>query len=136
MTPQALADLHGLAFQQGRGWSADEFQGLLASPHCFLVTGSHSFALGRVVAGEAELLTIATHPDHQKRGLGAKCLAAYEAKAGAFGAVRSFLEVASDNDAAIALYRKAAYQECGRRAGYYQRNNGDKVDAIVMARDL
>ncbi len=30
-----------------------------------------------------------------------------------------FLEVADDNPAAVALYRKAAFADVGRRAGYY-----------------
>lgn len=136
MTAQDLADLHQHAFHLGRGWSASEFASLLTSPYIFLISRQHSFALGRAVAGEAELLTIATLPEHQRKGLGGKCLIAYEVKAKSLGANRSFLEVAADNAGAIQLYQTAGYQECGRRKGYYRRDDGSRLDAVMMARDI
>lgn len=136
MTPEALADLHARAFQDSRGWSAGEFSDLLDSPHCFLATVDHGFALGRVIAGESELLTIAVDPDFQRNGLGVACLETYEAMAIERGAETSFLEVADDNSAAKALYMRAGYRETGRRRGYYARLSGTAVDALIMAKEL
>jgi ribosomal-protein-alanine N-acetyltransferase len=136
MTPDALATLHARAFQDSRGWSAEEFEDLLESPFCFLATVDQGFALGREIEGESELLTIAVDPDCRRQGLGASCLAAYEATAKSRGAVTSFLEVADDNAPAKALYLRAGYQETGRRRGYYARKPGNAVDALTMAKEL
>lgn len=133
MTPEELASLHARAFAgQGRAWSAAEFTELLSSGPVFAVDGGQGFALGRVVAGEAELLTIATAPEARRQGIGARTLCTFEQEAMSGGAVRIFLEVAQDNRAAIALYLGAGYVEVARRAGYYRRPDGTRTDAIVM----
>ncbi len=136
MTPEALAVLHARAFAKSRGWNAEEFRELLATPHCFLATVEHGFALGRVIAGEAELLTIAIDPGHRQQGLGAQCLATYEAAAMEHGAHTSFLEVAEDNTPAKALYLAFGYSETGRRRGYYARKTGLAADALIMTKEL
>lgn len=136
MTPDALATLHAAAFTQSRPWSTAEFTDLLASPFCFLTEDSQSFALGRAIADEAELLTIATHPDARRQGLARARLSEFEAKACARGAISAFLEVAADNPAAIALYMSQGYVETARRAGYYPRPNATAVDALILRKIL
>jgi len=136
LTPAAMAALHGRAFLgQSRGWSETEFAELLDSPHVFVIGDARAFALGRVIADEAELLTIATDPDCLRQGLGRACLAAYETQAVARRARISFLEVAADNAAARALYEKTGYREASRRAEYYRRDT-DAVDALILRRCL
>ncbi len=49
---------------------------------------------------------------------------------------RLFLEVASDNDAAVALYKGLGFAAAGRRKGYYQRPGGKSADALILALDL
>ncbi|MCZ7594452.1 MAG: GNAT family N-acetyltransferase [Hyphomicrobium sp.] len=49
---------------------------------------------------------------------------------------RLFLEVASDNDPAIALYKSLGFKTAGRRKAYYQRGAGESVDAIILALTL
>ncbi|MFX8246689.1 hypothetical protein ABTL56_19205, partial [Acinetobacter baumannii] len=56
--------------------------------------------------------------------------------AGDAGAEGLFLEVAADNEPAIALYRSAAFVPVGRRAGYYRRPGGAAMDALVLRRAL
>lgn len=136
MTPEALARLHARAFTHPRPWSAREFAQLLDSPHVFVVAQSHAFALGRVIAGEAELLTIATDPDRRRQGLGAATLAGFHETAAARGATTAFLEVAADNTAARALYGSAGYDQTGLRAGYYKRTDGTAIDALILSRAL
>lgn len=136
MTPEALAVLHGLCFAHPRPWSAGEFTALLGAPGVFLCAGEKSFALGRVVAGEAELLTLAVHPDAQRAGLGRARLAAFEAEARTRGAEKAFLEVAADNAPALALYRSAGYGQTGARRGYYTTAAGQPVDALVLVKTL
>jgi ribosomal-protein-alanine N-acetyltransferase len=137
MTPDEMAACHVRAFAgQGRGWSVSEFAGLLDSPRVFAVGDARAFALGRVIADEAELLTLACDPAHRRKGLGRACLAGFEAEARARGAVTAFLEVAADNEAARGLYGAAGYAEITRRVGYYAHAEATSVDAIVMRKAL
>lgn len=64
-----MAATHAAAFTQSRPWTTGEFAELLSSPLSLVVGDERCFALFRVIADEAELLTIATHPDHQRQGL-------------------------------------------------------------------
>jgi len=136
MTPETLAALHARAFTAQRPWSAAEFASLLDSPLTFVVSDPHAFAVGRVIADEAELLTLATDPAQQRQGLGRKILGNYETAAKSRGATRSFLEVATDNQAAIQLYTSAGYAIDGQRPGYYKTPDGRSVDAVLMSRAL
>ncbi|MCG6904514.1 MAG: GNAT family N-acetyltransferase [Rhodobacter sp.] len=136
MTPAALAELHAQCFRVPAPFTARAFSAFLASPHCFLCTLPHGFALGRAVAGEAELLTLAVHPDHRRAGTGRALLDGFEATARARDAQMAFLEVSAENAGAIALYAAAGYAESGRRAGYYRDSDGSKCDAILMERSL
>jgi len=133
MTPEALAAIHARAFAgQGRAWSAAEFADLLAGPGAFVAGEAHAFALGRVVAGEAELLTIATDPVCRRAGHARACLGAFENAARARWAETIFLEVAEDNAAALGLYAGAGFAQIARRKGYYVGGR----DAIVMRKAL
>lgn len=137
LSPADLAALHKASFTTPRPWSETEFAGLLSMAGVFLICGDGpSFALGRVMVGEAELLTLAVHPNAQGRGLGREALVAYEAGAGARGGETSFLEVASTNTTAIALYLSHGYSESGRRRAYYSAPNGAKIDALVFSKPL
>jgi len=44
------------------------------------------------------------------------------------------LEVAIDNEPAIALYMEFGFQPVGRRPGYYAGAGGGRVDALILAR--
>lgn len=134
--PQHLAQTHTAAFTRSRPWSAQEFTDLLADPFTRCEGDATCFALYRVIADEAELLTIATHPDHQQRGLARRIMSRWHDRAASAGAKRAFLEVAHDNSAAIALYSCCGYTLCGRRRGYYPRAAGADADALVMERTL
>lgn len=136
MTPQDCAATHKAAFTQSRPWSAEEFTALLDSPLVFAAGDACCFALVRVVADEAELLTIATRPSHQRQGLAQACMAIWQATARQRGAAEVFLEVASDNAPAQALYRANGFAECGRRTGYYPRQDAAAADAILMRKAL
>ncbi len=134
MTPEALADLHRAAFVTDRAWSADEFRALLDSPHCHLSTARRGFAIWRAIAGEAELLTIATHPHHQRQGI-ARALMGEWMQAASTHADTAFLEVAEDNAPAIALYAAHHFDTVARRPRYYVRPT-TPVDALVMRAPL
>lgn len=132
-----MAAIHARAFAgQGRAWTAAEFAGLAQSPHVFAVGDAEAFALGRVAADEAELLTLATDPNHRRQGRARACLAAFEAEARARGACAAILEVAADNAAALALYRPAGYVQTACRKRYYPRGHGHAADALILRKSL
>lgn len=137
VTPEALAALHARAFTTPRPWSAEEFSGWLVDPLAFLLLeGDAGFLLGRAVAGEAELLTVAVAPEARGRGLGQRLVSRFLYQARLRGAEVAFLEVAEDNAPARAVYSKAGFTESGRRRGYYRSPGGHPVDALVMRRVL
>ena len=51
-----MARVHAASFTQPRPWSEAEFASVLADPLVLAVTESSGFLLGRVVAGEGEIL--------------------------------------------------------------------------------
>lgn len=142
-TAEALARLHAASFTQPRPWSVAEFTTLLAAPCTLLalradrttdgagIATAGGFALARVLADEAELLTIAVLPPLRGHGLGAALLAEVMEAVEARGATALFLEVARDNDIARRLYSTAGFREVGCRPGYYA-----GTDALVLKADL
>lgn len=150
MTAKALARLHALAMGIPAPWSEHDFTDLLAMKSTFLclhpssgqkyprdraVQTLYAFALGRVIGDEAELLTLAVHPDQRRQGLARACLNKFETKAKSKGATRAFLEVANTNAGARTLYGTAGWTEDGIRTNYYRTANG-QTDAILMSKTL
>lgn len=135
-SPEALADLHNLCFSAPRPWAADEFAALLDQSNVVLAEHEHGFALARIAADEAELLTIAVHPDQRRKGLGRLLLTEVEQRAADHGAVTMFLDVAEDNIPALALYALAGYAKAGTRPRYYAKPDGQNIGAVVMRREL
>lgn len=136
MDATALARLHAACFTMPRPWSAAEFSELIESRFVFLETVPGGFVLGRVIADEAELLTVAVDPATRRQGLGAQLLTAFATRAAERGAVTAFLEVAADNAAARALYARGGWQESGHRRGYYHTPEGRSVDALILTLPL
>lgn len=133
---EALAVLHAACFTVPRPWGAAEFAQLLARADTFVLHEPAGILLGRALADEAELLTLAVAPDLRRSGTGARLVRRFLAEAAARGADTAFLEVAEDNAAARALYDKAGFAAAGRRRGYYAHPDGRKVDALVMTRAI
>lgn len=133
MSADGLADLHLRCFgTHPRPWSAAEIEDLLASPLNFLLTAPHGFLIGRTIADEAELLTLAVAPDARRQGVASGLLGEFRATSQTRGAVEAFLEVASDNAAAQALYLADGWAQVGQRRNYY----APGIDAILMRRVL
>ena len=134
MTPDAMATLHAACFATPRPWSAGEITGILASPLCFLLTEPAGFLIGRVVAGEAELLTLAVDPKARQRGTGGRLVDAFIAMVQARGAESAHLEVSAANLPAQSLYARKGFIQKGRRAGYYHTPDGKRLDALLLVR--
>jgi len=136
MTPGDLAALHAACFTTPRPWTGAEFTDLLAAPACFLLAGPRGFLLGRVIADEAELLTLAVDPQARRAGLGRALVTRFAAAAQARGARSAFLEVSEANAPARALYAACGWQAAGRRRGYYHPPAGPPEDALILTLDL
>jgi ribosomal-protein-alanine N-acetyltransferase len=137
MTPAALAALHARCFTSPPPWGEPAFAAFMQDPLVFLLTeGDAAFLLGRAVAGEAELLTLAVAPESRRLGLGRKLVARFLYQARLRGAETAFLEVAADNAGAQALYAASGFAESGRRRDYYARPDGGRIAAVLMQRAL
>lgn len=136
MTPDKLAELHALGFQTPRPWTASEFQTFLEMPEVFLIGDEKCFLLARMVADEAEILTLLSHPEHRRKGLAVDRLGKLETQTRTKGCNQIFLEVAASNTAARALYTSQGYTESGTRSDYYREPNGTKIDALVLSKVL
>jgi ribosomal-protein-alanine N-acetyltransferase len=94
------------------------------------------FVLGRIAADEAEIITIGVAPEWQKRGIGRRMVEGLVRAARRAEVKRVYLEVATDNLAAGALYTSMGFRPAGGRKGYYKRADGPNVDAIILTLDL
>lgn len=138
-----LAALHNrcVAESGGESWDASAIGALLTTPGVFAylaVTDDETpvgLLIGRSGGGESEILTMGILPANRRQGRGLILINAAMAHAADNGADRMFLEVADDNGAAKALYRRGGFRRVGRRAGYYPHPAGP-VDAILMRRDF
>lgn len=127
-----MALLHDRAFA-ARGWSTDAIGLQLGLPGAFgWIAPAGAMILARVIADEAEVLTLAVDPAVQRHGLGRALLEQALATARQRGAAAMFLEVASGNEPGCALYAAAGFVTVGCRRGYYP----DGSDALVLRRSL
>lgn len=136
---RALSAIHAASFAPA--WSAAELAALLDHPGAVAVVAMDNeapcaFAMARVAADQAEVLTIVTEAAARRHGRARALLAALEREAALLGAGTMFLEVAADNDAARRLYDASGYVEAGRRKGYYPRSGNGAVDALVLRKQL
>ena len=99
---------------------------------------SHDPAAGRpqTVAGEADILTIATDPALKRTGIATQLLTGLMSRLGERGIGRITLDVAEDNTAARRLYEGLGFTEDSRRPRYYTTGRDIPAAAILMSRDL
>lgn len=134
----ALAAVHAEGFDPP--WSVQEISDVLTWPGVFgLLAGDAAddgMILVRVVADDAEVLTLAVAHHARRKGVARALLAESARLAVLAGADAMFLEVAVDNDPAIALYAAAGFASAGRRKDYYDRGAQGTVDALALRLDL
>lgn len=82
---------------------------------------------------DAELMTVGVGTAWQNQGIARRLLDRLLADATADGARRMLLEVRTDNEPALAVYRRRGFERIGLRRRYYQPDN---KDAYVMAVQL
>jgi ribosomal-protein-alanine N-acetyltransferase len=134
-----LAELHGASF--ARGWGEGEFETMLSERNTLvhrLQLGRRTigFAVSRIGADEAEILSIAVDRVHRGRGLSRSLLMTHLGHLAGRGVRTIFLEVEENNQPARRLYDKSGFVVVGRREGYYKQPNGEHLNALLMRRDL
>jgi [ribosomal protein S18]-alanine N-acetyltransferase len=134
-----LAQLHGASFH--RGWGESEFESMLGESNTLvhrlrLGRKTVGFAVSRMGADEAEILTIAIDPRYRGHGLSRNLLLTHLGYLAARGVRTIFLEVEENNRPALSLYKRAGFAVVGRRERYYQEPGGEQLNALLMRRDL
>lgn len=86
----------------------------------------------RAVGDEAEIFRVGVPLAYRGRGIARALLTTALDTAGERRCTRMFLEVESDNQAALALYRSCGFATLSQRRNYY----GSGRDALVMSRDV
>lgn len=130
--PEVLA-LEQRAFDDP--WTQAHFEGELKNPHSTidLLRAPDGALLGYVaywiIVDEAQLLDVAVHPDHRRRGLGRQLVTRLVEQAQRADCALVVLEVRRSNTPAVQLYESLGFRAVSIRKGYY-RSNGE--DAIVM----
>ena len=134
-----LAQLHGASFH--RGWGEGEFEVMLSERNTFvhrLRQGRRviGFAVSRMAADEAEILSVAIDAAERGRGLSRDLLMTHLGHLAGRGVRTVFLEVEENNRPARRLYEWAGFGVVGRRERYYQQPGGEQLNALLMRRDL
>ena len=134
-----MAQLHAASFH--RGWGDGEFESMIAERNTLvhrLRLGRKiiGFAVSRIGADEAEILSIAIDADKRGRGLSRNLLLTHLGHLAGRGVRRIFLEVEENNAPARRLYERCGFAIVGRRERYYQQPSGEQLNALLMRRDL
>jgi [ribosomal protein S18]-alanine N-acetyltransferase len=134
-----LAQLHATSFH--RGWGENEFESMLAERNTLvhrlrLGRKMIGFAVSRMGADEAEILSIAIDPNYRGRSLSRDLLLTHLGHLAGRGIRTIFLEVEENNQPARRLYERAGFTVVGRRERYYRQANGEQLNALLMRRDL
>lgn len=134
-----MAAAHAEAFD--KSWREDEFEDLLEGEGIYGFLAEHEggplgLILCRIAGDEVEILTIGVTRAARRRGVAMALMLAGIEEARRAGTAAAFLEVAVDNDAAIALYDLIGFIRSGLRKSYYDRGPAGFTDALVMRLDL
>ncbi|SFN90576.1 ribosomal-protein-alanine N-acetyltransferase [Bradyrhizobium sp. Ghvi] len=134
-----LAQLHGQSF--AHGWGEGEFESMLIESNTLvhrLRLGRKiiGFAVSRIGADEAEILSVAVDPAHRGRGFSRTLLMTHLGHLAGRGVRTIFLEVEENNQPARRLYAGCGFVVVGRRERYYKQASGEQSNALLMRRDL
>ena len=125
-----VMDLERMCFRTR--WTREQFL-LGLERKAFRILGVHergvliAYCAFSVIAGEMEIMNIATHPFHRRKGLGARLMCEVLRQCRLEGVTEGFLEVRSSNAGAIDLYVKFGFIQIGTRKNYYPDNNEDAL---------
>jgi [ribosomal protein S18]-alanine N-acetyltransferase len=139
---RAIAEIHAASFD--RPWGLMDIERMMLEDNVLThvaVGGTEKseaegFILSRMAADEAEVLSIAVHPNRRGEGIGGRLLRTQTSMMPLNRIRMLFLEVEDGNLAALALYRKIGFDEVSRRQAYYRKADGSAATALVMRKAL
>ena len=111
-------------------------QAVLLVVYPILIAVLVGFAVSRMAADEAEILSIAVAASHRGRNLSRDLLLTHLGHLAGRGVRTVFLEVEENNAPARRLYDRAGFAVTGRRERYYRQPGGEQLNALLMRRDL
>lgn len=86
----------------------------------------------QTVLGWTDMMNVAVHPDHRRKGIGELLVTALEKELQKQESTCLTLEVRASNGPAKALYYKLGFLEVGRRKNYYR---NPKEDALILRKE-
>ena len=131
----AVAGLEAICFADP--WSENSVASELTNPlACWLVALEADSVVGYIgsqtVMGETDMMNVAVHPDHRRKGVAVRLIEALIQALKERGSHCLTLEVRVSNAPAIALYGKLGFSEAGRRRNYYR---NPKEDALILRKE-
>lgn len=132
----AIAEIEKLCFSDP--WSENSISGELNSRLSYWLVAMEDGALlgyigSQSVLGESDMMNVAVHPDHRRRGIAQALILQLMQDLKARDNVNLSLEVRASNVPAITLYEKLGFEVAGRRPNYYRH---PKEDALIMKKAL
>ena len=131
----AIAELEKRCFNDP--WSEKSIATELTSKlSCWLVAMEGETLVGYVgsqsVLGESDMMNIAVHPEHRRKGIAEALVTSLVMELTARGNHSLMLEVRPSNTPAITLYEKLGFTQVGRRPNYYR---NPKEDALILRKE-
>jgi ribosomal-protein-alanine N-acetyltransferase len=136
-----VAALHAACFPDD-AWNSSSLATVLAMPGADGRIGYGEngapcgMLLDQCLGPEGEILTLGVAPAWRRCGIARELLQDLVFRARAGGVRRLLLEVAADNEAALALYASFGFARQGIRRHYYRRTQGPAVDAWRLCLSL
>lgn len=131
-----IAQLETLCFSDP--WSENSIASELTSRLSYwLVAVEDGQVLGYIgsqsVLGESDMMNVAVHPDHRRRGIAEMLVTALSHDLKERDNVCLTLEVRASNMPAIGLYEKLGFVQVGLRKNYYR---NPREDALILRKAL
>ena len=130
-----IAELEKLCFNDP--WSENSIASELDNRlSCWLVALDDDKVIGYVgsqtVLGETDMMNIAIHPDHRKRGIATELIERLIQALKERDSHSLMLEVRASNEPAKSLYTKMGFELVGIRKNYYR---NPKEDALILRKE-
>lgn len=131
-----IAELEKLCFSDP--WSEASVSSELDNPlSVWFVAVEDGTVLGYVgsqsVLDSADMMNIAVHPDHRRKGIAQKLIDKLCSALTEKGICHLMLEVRVSNAPAASLYEKLGFAVAGKRPGYYR---NPREDALILRKEL
>ena len=136
MTPYKMSELHSRCMPNYQNWSADYYKTLLKSKNSIFHIEKFGFGFARFSKDEGEIIMIMIDPGFRHKGRGTLLLKKLLDYLKSICCKKIFLEVGSNNEGAIALYKKNNFEKIGERKEYYSLKTGGKLNALVFRKVL